>query len=369
LKPRGAAITELALILPVITCVLLFGLYFGELMRAKLKLLELSRYVTWELTSYTLTDYGQAKHDQAFNEAWSKTKADASRRFKDLDSVDDRPSGNFIAGLNNLTLAMDNEPVKAIGNFSTQANGAVGGPFMAGLLSVLNGSLDQLYQHFRFNTKGQAHATVSIELESRLVRQQTLKLTSSCAMIATGWQLPDGADANMRGGSSQAGMHDAGSIHGMWLQVNRMTHLGVTQDIEAVRGLQMLLNILRIFLPQPFTSTYVVAHNYGLADGDPRQCASGPGNHDVSHEAKDGLNNLGKDSDLDWPWRKCYDTAPFRDVAGYDTGGDRSLYVKQFEERGAYFMGCKNPQADDPTFANNPPTSRGDRNTKKVDCE
>jgi hypothetical protein len=369
LRARGAAIVEMALVLPVITTVLLFGLYFAELLRAKLKMLEAARYVTFEMTSYTLSDYGAADHDGAFKDAWDKTKADASRRFKDLDSIDDRPAGNFIAGLTNLTLTMDNEPVKAFGNFSTQANNAVGGPFMAGLLSVLNGSLDQTYKHFKFNTNGQAHATVGLTFESRLVRQQALNLKSSFTMIATGWQLPDGSDADMSADSAQAGLHDGGSIHGMWLQVNRMTHLGMTQDMEAVRGLQYLMNVFRIFLPSPFTSSYVAAHNYGLDSGDPRQCASGPGNHDITHEAKDGMNNLDKDSVIDHPWRKCYDTAPFRDVAGYDMGGDRSLYVKQYEERGPYFMGCKNAQADDPTFANNPPSSRGDRNTRKVDCE
>ena len=43
-----------------------------------------------------------------------------------------------------------------------------------------------------------------------------------------------------------------------------MSHLGVAQDIQSVRGLQYLMNLFRIFLPSPFTSTFVAAHSRSL---------------------------------------------------------------------------------------------------------
>ena len=119
-------------------------------------------------------------------------------------------------------------------------------------------------------------------------------------------------------------------------------------------------------LPSPF-GTFVVSHNYGLAASDDyglRECSDGSSG-DVSHPAQDGLNNLEKFSKIDHPRRRCYDTTPFRDQADYS----ESHYIKAFQARGKYFMGCKQAMADDPTAANNPATSIGDVNALKIDCE
>ena len=48
---------------------------------------------------------------------------------------------------------------------------------------------------------------------------------------------------------------------------------------------------------------------------------------------------------------------------------DESLYKKLYLARGPYFMGCKKPQADNPTEAGVPNYSSKDKHGKKVDCE
>jgi hypothetical protein len=106
----------------------------------------------------------------------------------------------------------------------------------------------------------------------------------------------------------------------------------------------------------------VVAHNYGLADTRTNNnCFAN------SHPAKMGLNDLETTSSLDYHRNNCYDTIPFRDQTSYDarTG---SLPIQMYSQRGDYFMGCQNPQADDPTENGPPASSTGDKNTKKVKC-
>jgi hypothetical protein len=134
-----------------------------------------------------------------------------------------------------------------------------------------------------------------------------------------------------------------------------MVFLGMIRAMPG--GLRQLFTRLNFFGPDPF-GTFVVAHNYGLTQND-RDCDGNPG-----HPAPDGLNNLDRSSTIDYRRHKCFDTAPFRDRASYQ----KSQYIGMFQARGAFFMGCKNAQADDPTIAGQP-LAPGDKNTKKVLCE
>ena len=100
---RGAATTEFALIVPVLVVILMFSMYLTELVRAKIKMQEFSRYVVWELTSYTLSDFGKAQHDAAFTDAKQEMMDEAVERYKDLDSVEpEGRAGNLIARYTNV---------------------------------------------------------------------------------------------------------------------------------------------------------------------------------------------------------------------------------------------------------------------------
>src|SRR5689334_18033001 len=108
---RGTALTEFALIVPILITIMLFGMFFSELVRAKLKLLEAARFAAWEMTSHTLDDYGSTsanRNDRAFNSAMSDSLAETNKRFSDLDSVAVRPAGGLIAGYSAVTATMKN---------------------------------------------------------------------------------------------------------------------------------------------------------------------------------------------------------------------------------------------------------------------
>ncbi|MBL8956504.1 MAG: hypothetical protein JNK82_37360 [Myxococcaceae bacterium] len=164
-------------------------------------------------------------------------------------------------------------------------------------------------------------------------------------------------------GGRVAGLHRGSSRHGLWQQVDRMAHLGVRQAESDLVGLQAV-DVASFVLPHPYSSTFVVAHNYGLPTPLDRQCNSAPGNADPSHPEPAGMNNLHVASELDTPYRKCYDTAPFRDTAAYD----ESLYIRQYQNRGQNFMGCINAEADDPAHAGRSPFTAFDLNRRKIEC-
>jgi hypothetical protein len=147
-----------------------------------------------------------------------------------------------------------------------------------------------------------------------------------------------------------------------------MSHLGLVQSTTLLPGVAQIIAGLELFVPDPFTSTFVTAHNYGLTSNDIRGCNRGRGDRNPSHPARDGMNNLDEASELDTPYRKCYDTAPFRDVAGYDAATEQSLYVKQYLARGDHFMGCPNAQADDPSTVASRQNLNGDINTQVRPC-
>lgn len=383
---RGQAVTELALVLPILVTVMLFGLFFSELVRAKLKLLEAARFAAWEMTSHAIDDYGGdgKGHDRAFASAMSDTVERTNRIYADLDSVIDRGTrGGLIAGYSGVTATMKNNPV-------VLDDGPVRVDLPDGLPEAprrLSGSSSEAFRLFGFNQRGKVQVELTMRLDNRILPRnflndragffsvdqwggsnlQSIALKSRFTMIASGWSLPDGSDAVMReatdGEGAMAGVHRSGqSVHGLWKQVDRMTHLGKRPEEKELIGLKSI-DVASFALPKPYNSSFVVSHNYGLPGAGTRGCDAAPGEADPSHPALAGMNNLLEASKLDHQWRKCYDTAPFRDQSSYDD----SMSIKQFKARGQWFMGCQLPQADDASFPDQTRLKK-DYNRRKVSC-
>lgn len=389
---RGAAIVEFALVVPLLITMILFSMYFVELVRAKLKLQEAGRYAAWEMTSYVLTDFGSGRHDVAFNEAMTKTVDESKARFFDMDSVDEHPNNVGPAGTvaySNVNVTIKNMPAPAFTNPIPSVFGG-GGPIET-VLSVLNSGTGAVLNKWGFNDKGQVQAEVTMKLDNFILPKnfmngsgglfqvdqwggrnlQQLSLKNRFTLVATGWNLPDGADAEMHdntaSGGPRAGVHRGGSNHGLYTQVGRMKFLGLMPGVN-IPVLGQIGQFATLALPNPF-GTFVTAHNYGLEPGNRslRECTKSNGQGYPGHPAQDGLNNLDQSgvSKLDYDRNKCFDTIPFRDQDSYSD----SQYVEMFKARGPYFMGCKKPMADDPTVPLGPQSSNGDKNNKKENCE
>lgn len=389
---RGAATVEFALVVPVLVIILLFSMYLTELVRAKLKLQELSRYTVWEMTSYTLSDFARAKHDDAFTGAKREMMAEALERYKDMDSVEPNAlPGNFVARYSDVAGTVENKEIPLFEAGLVLGNSGEG--FAAEVVGAANAGVNPLLGGWEFNTKGWVEAETSMRFNDLLIPEhyldegpggffkvdsfgghdlRSLELKSRYSMYADPWNLEDGSDATMRG--RRAGAHRKGPRdmpHGLYQQVDRMVFLGVRDELEEHIG---LIGDFRQFLQQvspAFLGTFVVSHNYGPSPGGDDAAAWGrecigedTGIESYPREAEGGLNNLGRFSQIDWPRPMCFDTAPFRDQPY-----DRSQYLNIFKARGDHFMGCKNAQAEDPSAPTSSASTKGDKNTNVVDCE
>ncbi|MFY0521805.1 TadE/TadG family type IV pilus assembly protein [Archangium gephyra] len=370
---RGAATVELALVVPLLVSLLMFSVFLSEVIRARLKLQEASRYVAWEMTSYPLSDYATANHDRAFDLAMKATVKEAAERYADLDSIE--PEGRFGTMLraSPVQVSLRNQDVAGV-DLSRVLPDSAGakGPEAA---AARGKTLGELLGHFRFNTRGQVEVETTSTLASYVLPRRylqkeqhgffdvdnwggrdlsDLRVKERYTLIANGWHLPDGGDALMK--PKRAGVHDDGSRHGLHLQVDRMKFLGVGSYLDQVE-LDRLGAVARFLLPD-FQGPFVVSHNYVPGE-------RGRGCNKSKHGAPMGLNNVNAYPGLDDPAQRCFDTAPFRDTQVYD----QSLYRKMFMARGSNFMGCKNAQADAPHLPGLDPGAAHDQNERKIPCE
>lgn len=376
---RGSALVELAIVLPLLVAVLLYSLFFTELIGAKLRLLEASRFAAWELTAHPLSDFGRGAHDRAFELASRKTLSETRERFARIGPATDRADGSFVASFEDFDLRLhQSPPSRADSEVGERVGGGVWG---ASVLGALSGGLGAVLRTWKFNDEGRVSVETSMRLTNRFLPSSyldrsrgagffnvnlfggrslsTVPLKSRLTLIADSWTLSDGGDAMMR--VRRAGWHRSGSHpSGLYLQVSRMTFLGLRNRLEHAPALGSIAGFLRGLAPDP-TGTFVVSHNYGPDPGGDwaRRCNNLPG---YPPGAIGGLNNLSRFSQLDDPRPDCFDSAPFRDQSRYED----SLYLRIFNARGSWFMGCKNPGADDPSAPND--VSSGDQ-AQKVDCE
>ncbi|NMO21750.1 pilus assembly protein [Pyxidicoccus fallax] len=377
---RGAATVEFALAVPLLVSLLMFSMYLTELVRAKLKLLEMARYATWEMTSYTLSDFAKAEHDAAFEDAKKEAMEELQERFKDMDSVEDNaPAGTFIARYSNIQAEITNKEIPFIEAGLALGNSSEG--FASSILGAVNGGANGLLGFWRFNTKGWVDTRVGMRFDNAILPRSyldesggqggffkqnmfggrdlnSLQLNAHHSMYANGWNLPDGSDAVLKG--RRSGAHTGGDDpHGLYQQVNRMTFMGVKDRIEG-SPLGGVLDFFKAFSPA-FLGTFVVSKNYGLP-GDLNCAGVNSYPAAASHGLQDQMSNDKELLDYDRP--QCFDTAPFRDQQL-----TKAQYIKIFEARGEHFMGCKNPQAEDPSAETSTDATQGDKNTEVVNCQ
>jgi Flp pilus assembly protein TadG len=380
LSRRGAATVEFALVVPVLVSILMFSMFLTEIILAKFKLQEASRYVAWEMTSYTLSDYADGDHNKAFNAAMTASVADANERYADFNSVEPN-AGNFAVMLraDPVATTITNQTVSGIDASEVFPGGGSGEEVLSAVGKTVNFFID----HFKFNTKGQVQVEISSRLASLVLPRRYLQksdgdfydvdnwggrdlsnlpVRNRFTLIANGWHLPDGGDALVMG--KRAGVHDGGSDHGMFRQVDRMKFLGVGDYMSKV-GLDKLSDIGSLILPD-FFGPFVAAHNYKPSESA-RDCnkpkhGAQEGLHNLDRENGPGLDQKKNDNNDD---QRCFDTAPFRDTHEYE----QSLYRKIFMARGDYFMGCKNQMADMPNTPAADPSTAQDKNENKITCE
>ena len=355
-NPLGTAILEFALVAPILIALILYSLFFGELLRARLRLQEVARYAAWETDSHPLSDYGTARPGPAFERAKSATERDAETRYASLDSLESA-HGDFLGRFEDVRVQISQSEISWVDVPGLVVRGATGGLLPAAIFRPLAAGTGSVLRDWGFNTQGRLRVEVSATVRNRLLPARLLDQTgaglfhvdffggrdlsrlvihSRLSLIADGWAQPDGTDSVIK--DFRAGQHrDGAHVSGLHRQVRRMGFLGIRGALEV--AVLSSLGPLRFALPSPL-GTYVVSHNYGSdPPGEQRRACNTPA---YPQSARGGLNNLAKSSVVDGDHLKCFDTAPFRDQAGYHG----SLYVQLFLSRGPWFMGCKHAMAE-----------------------
>lgn len=82
----GQALTEFAIVTPLICMVLLFAIWFYEVIHLKLKVQEATRYATWEATAYPLHDYNKPSSAMGWKMI-PVVMADTATRYYNMDSA------------------------------------------------------------------------------------------------------------------------------------------------------------------------------------------------------------------------------------------------------------------------------------------
>ena len=357
--------------MPLFVVLLFYALYFLELVRARLRVQETSRAVAWEMAAQPLTDYVTGRHDEIF----SRAAAQVQNAVRDRYSRGDGWPGGFVAGCENLGLSAVGQTATWTGS-SPEASSEPG-QFATSVFGALQGPTASMLEAFGFNPHGVVESQASLELKNQLLPQRFFQrgqggwfrrdffggaalgrvpLRAKYTLMAADWHLGEGED--VFGNARRSPTGQAGLPSAFHKQISRMTFFGLGDALHGVPGLSTIAGFLGRAVPDP-TATYLVSLNYGpRRANESRECdylQNYPG------AAKGGLNNLARGRNLDHDRPACFDTAPFRDQASYQD----SLYVRLFQARGPFFMGCKRAQADDP--ASDRDTSDGDE-APKVDC-
>ena len=408
---RGAAMTELALVAPLLVVLILFSLFLSEEVNFRMKLQEASRYLAWEMTAHPLSDYSpddkktKTDPDKAYSLASKHVLEEGLERYKDLDSIEPSAGPNFIATFDPLAATMVNDAVPLVDSSmhldNTRSDAEFATPY-----SAMSAGENAVLKDFGFDLRGRISVTVTSAMHNHILPKHYLEtggggwystpvsgaanlddlhMKNTFTLVADDWHLTDGAEAVMTKG--RAGRHlsrdDPGANSGLYRQVNRMTFYG--GDFEFGWRGRMLGTFTNELNPKT-NGTYVVSHAYwprDNPDAPQRGCnleanrtsysgmnnldyeTSGAGANDDAYPGVDGV----RDTTSNLPELRCFDTSPFRDAKLYDdnAGGGGSQYVEIFNHRGVYFMGCKNDQAEDTTHASD--SSTGDLHTDLRSCE
>ena len=357
-RDEGQALTEFAIVVPVIVLVLMFSVWFGELVTIKLKTQEAARYTAWEVTAYKMHDYGKGPSSVSSmsNQAIAKATKEASRRYADLNSTTTVSKGTRIFSAKwtkplIVTVNQQEEAIYggAIVNFIFNVAAAVLDVFSA--LQFKNGNVVAMAlvalgkdyggartarmfgsSEWGFNKSGYVTATVFTMVENKwwnrgvgrfFMKPMFVSFQESHGVLADTWNLYDGSSVYTKG--DRPGLNKGKAY---WKQVDRIYFVnkrtrGVGKTI--INGFKI---IMRIALAMAFSFS-----SSGLNESDFMQTSV------VSNDygGKTGQVELQVDRG-----QKKFDSSPACGATGACPGGDSlKPYGETLKARGKYFMGCK----------------------------
>ncbi len=370
-REAGQALVEFAIVTPLVVMILLFAIWFSELVTIKLKVQEATRYAAWEATAYDLHDYDQGRtaNTTKYLSMAGNVMKDTALRYANLDSTDT----SLLSVINNRMFSASWTPpaavlinmpeevvpggtlVNLIVNVALQVvdlisalsykNGNYVAAALVGMsdLSTAGARNSRMTgdSSWGFNGSGQIYATVFTVVTNGwasagvgkyfMLNSPYVYIRESQVLLADSWRLTDGGD--VYGNTTRPGVKKDSAY---WKQVNRMFFINrgarstAETFITTFRGLMQLALALTGSMSTPpnlsttnedFMTPTLVSKNY------------------KNSGLNDGKVMIRQDRPV--PGYKYYDTSPACSGSGCPSGSGLKAYGDTLSERGKYFMGCK----------------------------
>lgn len=299
----GAAMTEFAVIAPVIIVLLFFSWYFVDLVQLKLDTQEMARMVTWDAVNRPMHDYEEGNHDGVIDQAAAGSVQAIERLYANLDPTRDGEEmpRDFTVQRRIDTVEAEVEDGPAGDNPLLQNAFPRRGEMRTTVRTEAIG-LDDFFPH-NFLV-GRRFETNPFEPMRRAMRFE-----ENYRLMASSWRLHDGRDVRPGEGDTR-----------FTKQVGRVAFGGDMGD--AVQSFGQLFGALRALVgsdTNPF-EVQVASLNYGLSVYGRGE---GPESGRISQQVSGGQSR--------------FDTAPMRTD---DADGANSPYGRTLEARGEHYMGC-----------------------------
>jgi len=359
---RAQALTEFAIVAPVMVTCLLFSMYFYEVIQIKLKAQEIGRFAAWEFTSFPLHDYKTGK-TKGFSAARVDITVDVLKKYANLKSgtfgmqskafavgwklpvviMRDQTEPKIPGGsLVNMLFSFAGFAIDAFTVMNMEFDNYVLGAMMIGYYGEKYQWFGAGYNRFNppkkwgFNPKGYPKVTVRLGYENLLINKKFMqswfgpkhfmakkhRFTETVAVVSDSWR--------MNYGENIEGTQDNKKPY--FRQVDRMAF--VTPAIR--NGMKMYTLIIQVA-----AGLCAVAAFHPPLTMNPTETAL------VSRAYRDQDPDSGKievrEDHCDGPQK--YDTSPMNYKAKDKDGNeDDSEHLKALKIRKGHFMGCNEPE-------------------------
>jgi hypothetical protein len=164
----GAATTEFALCTVILVPMLLYSIYFFEVLEAKLKTNEASRYMVWEMTAYGLSDWQNADHEAKFATARTEILNELNQRYgDDLDGATSSGPDAIVPNYKAFTPIATEISVDTTQNTMDNVDPNI---YQIGSFSGMDSVAEAIFRDwFKFNVKGKAKGTFKIHIKNKLL--------------------------------------------------------------------------------------------------------------------------------------------------------------------------------------------------------
>jgi hypothetical protein len=349
---RAQALTEFAIVAPVMVTCLLFAMYFYEIIQVKLKAQEVGRFAAWEFTSFPLHDYKEGRTN-GFSAAKSDIRADTLIKYTNLKSgtLGAQTKAFAVGWMPPMVTMRDQiEPkipggslVNQIFNFAGYAIDALSVQGMniqnPVLLAMMAGYYSEKYTWFgagynrfnppgrwKFNTKGYPKVRVRLRYENLLINKKFMQtwfgekhflgrkrtFTETVAVVADSWR--------MNYGENIEGTRDKNKAY--YKQVDRMAFVtpalktGMKVWTTLIQVASGLCAVAAFHPPHTKNNTETALVSQAYKAGYPPS-----GKIEVKEDHQDGS--------------QMYDTSPMKKDSEYE----KSLKIRKNN-----FMGCHDPE-------------------------